>query len=499
MSFLRNEGRPLRLAAWALSLSASTLSKWNGGFDSDMNPLTTADNRGKSGKVTADIVREVVEEAEKRKNRGEQIRLESFAGELSEKGVCLSAKVVGQILIANGLRDPDIRKRRPAFYQSLRRQIPNGLVGIDGSEITIFYGDRPFTFNIELATDIGTHTHTAFSIGNTETADEVVRVLEAHTKKWGPPLGILCDSGTANLSETVLNFAADSDIVILPAGPGNPKGNGSLEGAFSHLKDVIGIIRLDTSSPRALVQSVLETAVRVYVTMRNKLPLRSGKTPLENMSTPVSEERREFERTRLKNFGTAKTDNSDNLEKIERIRFLIRNRGIEADPDAVERAERTVTHYDTEAIADAEAAFSKAVARDPKRLSLPYFFGILRNVQKQKENDAYAAYCRDKYNFGRMREIENMQQKAPEKPDAESIVRLVGAGIDAPAKPVRRFALNRARAWTEELAAEKRYPGSLKKRFGDAIGRLTSASIEKKEKIWNVITEFLNPGESCVT
>lgn len=499
MSFYRNEGRPLRHTAWALFLSASTLSKWNGGFDSDMNPLTIADNRGKSGKVTADTVRTVVEEAEKRKNRGEQIRLESFSRELSEKGVCLSAKVVGQILIANGLRDPDIRKRRPAFYQRLRRQIPNGLVGIDGSEFTVFYGDRPFTFNIELATDIGTHTHTAFSIGNTETADEVVRVIETHIKEWGPPLGILCDSGTANLSERVLNFAAASDILILPAGPGNPKGNGSLEGAFSHLKDVVGLIRLDISSPRALAQSVLETAVRVYVTMRNKLPLRSGKTPLENMSARISEEKRESERTRLQNFAAAKTDNSGNPEKIERIRFLIRNQGIDADPDAVGRAEKTITFYDTEAIADAEAAFLKAVARDPKRLSLPYFFGILRNIQKQKENDAYAAYCREKYNYDRMREIDNMRQKAPEKPDADRIVSLVGAGIEASAEPVRRFAFNRARAWTEELVAEKRYPGPLKKRFVDAIGRLTSAGIEKKEKIWNVITEFLNQGESCVT
>ncbi|MCP4096960.1 MAG: transposase family protein [Planctomycetaceae bacterium] len=253
----------MRQAAWALSLSAGTLSKWDRGFDSDMNPLKTADNRGKSGKVTADVVRKVTEEAEKWKNGGKQIRLDAFSKRLSETGVELSPKVVGQILIANGLRDPDIRKRRPAFYQSLRRQIPNGLLGIDGSEITVFYGDRPFTFNIELATDIGTHTHTAFSVGDTETGDEVTKVLEAHIKEWGPPLGILCDSGTANLSERVRDFAAESDIVILPAGPGNPKGNGSLEGAFAHLKDVVGIIRLDASSTGALVKSVLETAVRV--------------------------------------------------------------------------------------------------------------------------------------------------------------------------------------------------------------------------------------------
>ncbi len=499
MRFFRNEGRPLRQAAWALSLSAGTLSKWNGGFDADMTPLATSDNRGKSGRVTADVVRRVVEEAEKWKNEGNQIRLDAFSKGLSEKGVELSPKVVGQILIANGLRDPDVRKRRPAFYQSLRRQIPNGLLGIDGSEITVLYGDRPFKFNIELATDIGTHTHTAFSVGAAETGDEVMKVLETHINEWGSPLGILCDSGTANLSVRVRDFAAGMDIGILPAGPGNPKGNGSLEGAFAHLKDVVGTVRLDISSPRALVKSVLETVIRVYVTMRNKIPLRCGKSPLENMSAPVSAEKKELERTRLKNFGAAKTGNPENHEKIERVRFLIRNKGIVADPDAVKRAEKSVAYYDTEAIAEAEATFLKAVTRDSKRLSLAYFFGILKNVQKQRDDDARAAYCRGKYNYRRLREIESMRQKPPEKPNVGGIVSIVGAGIDAPSEPIRRFAFNRAKAWTQELAQEKRYLGPLKKRFADAIGKLNSVGIDKKEKIWNVIQEFLNPGETCVT
>jgi len=229
------------------------------------------------------------------------------------------------------------------------------------------------------------------------------------------------------------------------------------------------------------------------------MPLRSGKSPLENMSAPVSAEKKELERTRLKNFGAAKTDNPENREKIERVRFLIRNKGIVAEPDAVKRAEKSVAYYETEAIAEAESAFLKAVARDPKRLSLSYFFGILKNVQKRRDNEACAAHCRERYNCQRMREIESMRQKPPEKPNVDGIVSVVRAGIDAPSEPVRRFAFNRAKAWTKELVGEKRYPGPLKKRFADAIGKLNSVSIDKKEKIWNVITEFFNPGETCVT
>lgn len=497
MSFLRNGGRPLRQAAWALSLSAGTLSRWDRGFDSDMSPLTIPDNRGKSGKVTADTVRRVVEEAEKWKREGKPILLDEFAKKLSEKGVDVGRKTAGEILIANGLRAPDTRKRRPAFYQSLRRQIPNGLLGIDGSEFTVWFGDTPPMFNIELATDIGTHTHTAFSVGETETGDGVMKVLVAHIGDWGAPLGILCDRGTANLGGRVCDFAADRDIVMLPAGPGNPKGNGSLEGAFSKMKEIIGTIRLDISTPRAIAKSVLETVVRVYVAMRNKMPLRSGKSPAENMSAPVSAETRERERVRLKNFGAARTDNPENREKIERIRFMIKKMGIGAAPEVVERAEKNVTYYDTEAIVEAEAAFLKAVTRDSKRLSLPYFFGILKNIQKRRDDDSLAAYCRDKYNHQRMLDIERTVSEPP-KPTADAIVGIVRAALDSPPK-IRKVALNRARAFAEELIGEKRYLGPLKKKFADEIGKLNQLGIDSKEQIWNVIQGFFSSGEKCVT
>jgi len=286
---------------------------------------------------------------------------------------------------------------------------------------------------------------------------------------------------------------------MLPAGPGNPKGNGSLEGAFSWLKEVVGTIRLDVSSPEALVKSVVETVVRVYVTMRNKIPLGNGKSPAEAMSAPVSEETRERERIRLKNFGAAKTDNPENREKVERIRFLIKNMGIDADPEVADRAEKTVTRYETVAIAEAEAAFVKAVARNPKRLSLPYFFGILKNIQKRRDDDAHAAYCREKYNHQRLLEIERMKSTPPEKPTADGIVGIVRAALDSPSAQIRKSALNRAKAFAKELIGEKRYLGPLKKQIVDAIGRLNQLGIDSKEQIFNVILGFFDSGENCVT
>ncbi len=144
---------------------------------------------------------------------------------------------------------------------------------------------------MELGVDVGTFTHTAFSIGNTETADGVIEVLKNHIDKWGCPLGIVCDHGSADMNSKVVAYIKPLGIEFAPAGPGNPKGNGTLEGAFSQMKQVFGKICIDTTSPANLAKSVLEAIVSVYVKMRNKLALRGQKgSPLDNFELPVGED-----------------------------------------------------------------------------------------------------------------------------------------------------------------------------------------------------------------
>jgi hypothetical protein len=71
------------------------------------------------------------------------------------------------------------------------------------------------------------------------------------------------------LSGEVRQYLEAHPIEFVPAGPGNPRGNGTDEGAFSRMKRAIGTIRLDTSSPMALGRSVLHAVISVYVKMRN--------------------------------------------------------------------------------------------------------------------------------------------------------------------------------------------------------------------------------------
>jgi transposase len=277
-----------------LAVSTSTLSGWNQGFDENMSPLLVADNRGKASKVTLEVVRCVCEKARGLIQRAKRIRLKQFTEKLKkEDGIELSSKTVNEILIANDLAATKSRKKRPKFYKSLCQKIPNGLLSLDGSDFSIWIDDVSFTFNVELAVDVNSFTHTAFSIANTETTREVIRVLEAHRRQWGTPLGIVCDHGSANLSKDAINYIKAEGIELVAAGPRNPKGNGTDEGAFSLMKKALGIIHLDMSSSKALAKSVLNALVSVYVYMRNRLCLHNKNVvPAEQMTIPVSEDQR---------------------------------------------------------------------------------------------------------------------------------------------------------------------------------------------------------------
>ena len=267
-----------------------------------MKHLVVQDKRGKASKVTIEIVRRIVEIAKRYKDKGKRIRLKKFAGELKmQGGIDLGSKTIEEILIANDFYKARTRKKRPKFYQSLCQKIPNGLLSIDGSDMVVWLGETACRFNVELAVDVATFAHTAFSIADTETGEEVIKIIESHIKKWGIPLGVLGDHGSANRKGTVLNYMRDRGIESIPVGPGNPKGNGSDEGAFSQMKRAFGRIRLDTSSPRALAQSILKALVSVYVYMRNRLPANSRKTtPAMHMTEPVSDSQRNIESQRLK-------------------------------------------------------------------------------------------------------------------------------------------------------------------------------------------------------
>ncbi len=476
-------------------MQVSTLTLWDKRFDENMKPIMIPENRGKAGKVTVEMVQRIIERGKAYHPR--RIRLKQFAADLKRhEGIELGVKTLEEILIANDLYKARTRKKQPRYYQSLCRKLPNGLLSIDGSDMVIWLGETPYRFNLELAVDVATFTHTAFSVAESETAEEIIKVLEAHRRKWGVPVGVLSDSGSANLSESVRRYMKDMGIEPVTAGPRNPKGNGTMEGAFSHMKKVLGQIRIDVSSPKALAKKVLETIVSVYIHMRNRLCLRGrSEQPVRHMREPLLAEQRDAERLRLKDHMAAKSTGKEDQVKLDRLHWVIGHYGLKLTPDEMNRARRTIKGYELEAIRLTETAFLKATQRKSDRLNLPYFFGILKNIQQQRDDNAKRDYCRRRYNHELMLQFERDKDEQPKPASINDILGMLERAVTVKVKFGKELAIRKARQWTLEVTSSCCYLEPLKKKVEQALGNLKHLSVKQRENAWDLFCQFLNTNE----
>ena len=506
VEFLRTEPRQLRSIAWVLNVSASSLSGWNGGFDDDMKPYVVSDQRGKAGKVTIEVVRKVVDTARTLKAKNRRLRLKDFPREMNNQlPIALSKKTIEQILIANDLWKTSTRRKRPQFYQNLCQRIPNGLLSLDGSELVVWIDDLGLKFNVELAVDVGSFCHTGYSIDRTETAEAIIRAIEQHRDQWGNPLGVIYDHGRANLSDDVMGYLNTHGIESVPVGPANPKGNGTDEGAFSQMKKTLGTIRLNTSSPQALGRSILQKLIEVYVTMRNQMALRKNEiTPLSQMQIPATEAQRQMERQRLVAHKESRKKTPSDPYKTERLHWIVQHHGLILEPPALKRAEECIQYYDVEVIAKSEQAFLKAVNRKSERRTIAYFFGILKNIQQEVDDDSYQLYCRERYNHDTMLKNQRRHEQQHQEqalPTVAEIVNMATEAATASVRYVKELALKKVREWLQELVSSASYIGPIKKQIIDAIGSLKHIDLNQQEQVWNLIEAQLNqkPNTESVT
>jgi len=471
----------------------SALDAWNQEFDQELRPYKKSDNRGKAVKVDIHTVRLVVDKAREIKERGNRLRIKSFARSMQEElGLHLGWKTIQDILTANDLYRPKTRQKRPGFYQSLCRDIPNGQLSLDGSEIKITLGTQALTYNVELGVDVASFCHTGFEVSPTETSEAVLSVINQHIRNWGHPLGVILDHGSANLSGCVQDFLG-RQIELLPAGPANPKGNGTDEGAFSQLKKTIGSIRIDTSSMQALGKSILENIIAVYMTMRNQMNLhRSQKSPQEGMQAQVSEEEKARQQKKHREYKENK-NRDENRPKLDRLHWIIQHHQISPEPEGLKRAEKCIKYYDREAITKSEEAFLKTVNRDSGRCTLAYFFGILKNIQQDLDDQRYQEYCRRRYNHELM--LENERRKEEQQDNRASIegtLKLVCTAMEITIDSLKRSVLRRCQEYVKELLGSRSYKRPLWKQFMEAIGTRTDLDLTQKEEASRLIEDLMN-------
>jgi len=458
-----------------------------------MVPLIVPDGRGKGCKIIPDMVRQIVEVAKELKSKDRRIRLKSFTRQLAaEEAIVLSSKKVGEILIANGLYKPEIRRRRPRFYQALRQGIPNGLVSVDGSEFTVWINQVPYKFNLELGVDVESYCHTGFSVSDSETSEEFIKVIEAHKASWGTPIGLVSDHGSANLSDESSAYLKVNDIEALPAGPANPKGDGTVEGAFSEMKGVIGTIDLETLSSRNLAKAVLEKVVSIYIAMRNRLARVGDRiAPGKAMKAQIPEEKRQALKERYKG-RKQRSENTDQGTKLGRLVWIIQNHGLEVDERSLKRAEKCIVTYDLNAINKSEEAFLKAIRRDQQRCTLPYFFGILNNIQNDLDTAEYEDYCRKRYYYQGMLDREREEQeKTKETTTVENLVDILRNAILSGHRFIKDTCIRQAKRMADNLKKQYRYTGVLKRRILDALAKINELSIEQRKEVIQLMEEVL--------
>jgi len=279
---------------------------------------------------------------------------------------------------------------------------------------------------------------------------------------------------------------------MMPAGPGNPKGNGTYEGAFSEMKDVIGKIGIETSSPREMARMILEKIVSVYVKMRNRVPRFGEKVPpFENMASPVINK----ERTTIKDRYRKRTQQAEDPEqkgKLNRLDFIIQNHQLETDEKSLKRGRKCIVSYTMEAISRSEEAFLKAIRGSRERATLPYFFGILKNIQNEMDEARYEDYCRTRYGYEQALEREREDRKENnKKPTVESLAGMIRNAVLSHLPALKNTLLRQARQMADHLKKQYRYVNVLRKKALDALNELGEFTIEQFKKATILMEEVL--------
>jgi len=217
-------------------------------------------------------------------------------------------------------------------------------------------------------------------------------------------------------------------------------------------------------------------------------------TPLEHMQTPVSKEQLEHEQQRLDEHIRNKSQNDSDQPKLDRLFWVINHHGLTPEMAELKRAEKCIKAYDLEAISQTEKAFLSAVNRDQARKNLSYFFGILKNIQQEIDDQRYQEYCREKYNYELRLENQRRLQESQAKSQRtiEEIVNLATTVMALTSDFLKESALKRCQRWLEQLLSEKNYIQPIRKKIFDVIGNKKDLDLDQKEQVSQLMEQILN-------
>ena len=167
----------------------------------------------------------------------------------------------------------------------------------------------------------------------------------------------------------------------------------------------------------------------------------------------------------------------------------------------MKRAELTIKYYSLDAIHKTERAFVEAVNRKQDRKSIAYFFGIIKNIQQEEDDQVYKDYCREKFEYLRMLDNERQEKKIQSsKPSIALVIDLALTAIGQ-SRVVQDIAMGKCREWLNNIFGSMKYGAAMRKRIQEQIGKMRNLTITEKETAWEWMTPLLNveAGQKSVT
>ena len=124
--------------------------------------------------------------------------------------------------------------------------------------------------------------------------------------------------------------------------------------------------------------------------------------------------------------------------------------------------------------------------------NLAYFFGILRRIQQEIDDNKYEKYCTEHYNYQQILERENEKKKIEEnKTTVESVADMLVSVVNCRFREIKDVATRQAKRMIEDLKKQYIYDGVLSRKIADALRKMTELNSTKRKEALELVNQFL--------
>ena len=393
------------------SIAVSTLADWEKVLENNNH-----DKRGLALSVTEGFIEFICKAADEYKQgrkRKKGIKISSFMKWLNKNkkdkmeyfNCGGSRRLITDILIANGRYKENTNKKYPVYRPRIKKFYPNAQLVLDGKKKDIEVLGEKFSLNMETLKDIHSDAITACKISDEEDGSVVKAVINEHIEKHGPPLSILYDNSSANLSSEVSETLKEyRNIIPINAFKGCPQTKANLEGEFGLFERTVGELKIEGFKKRDIAKNILTIVAGIYVKMRNMVGRCSvcNRRPLDLMNyVPTQQEidnaKRELQRIK-KRSNKLKEKAKPPPEKEQLIEDIVKRNNLSIDD--MDRFKKVMLTYDRQALEEAELdfyAYSHRESFDETKRTGQYFGGIVKNKQIDIDNKKKEELKRKRY------------------------------------------------------------------------------------------------------